>query len=384
MRLGLPLGPGLGYGVGDVVALTDSFFGLAAAPHRIVEQALDLEQGRMALVLEAAQHRSWQFQATVASATLRVDTLVAVGSDSWLALAADAGTGRVMRADSGGAFQHTGLYATAVLPLSGDAVLLGGAVAPADPQAVLQRSADGGRTAVVVDSLYPGATGVHALFRTPGGACLAAADSGAIYRSTDAGSSWGLTQTLSGAYHVTRFFAPRSGTLWGGTGAEDFALAQGLHLWASSDDGGTWHPHHTLQTSGTLHVRGLHRLSDSAWLLAHYGTADADRAVWRAEAAAPGSETWSRVHCGASFSHVVTTGCGHLLFGFDEFATLAGGNIYRSTDSGATWADDSRIVKRGNVRLHDNGDGTVEAFVSRMTADERTDRYRGFEPDVTN
>ncbi len=81
-----------------------------------------------------------------------------------------------------------------------------------------------------------------------------------------------------------------------------------------------------------------------------------------------------------SFSHLYRTASGDLLGGFYENTTLNGGTIHRSLDAGSSWFEDARIAKQGNLRLIGNSDGTVDAYVARMTVGARTDRYRNFDP----
>jgi hypothetical protein len=378
-----PLARGLEYSAGEVITLTHSHFGWTQRPFRVVEQAIDLDDGSVALQLEAAEHRPWQFQASVSSSNLAVGALVAVGSDHFLAMA-DAGVARpVFRSEGGGAFLPTGIHATAMHALSGQELLFGGPPSSGFSQAVIQRSSDCGSTTTVVSSLASNVSQVVAFFRVDSATLLASANSGAIFRSTDAGSSWYLTDTISGAYRVSRFCQPRSGTLWGGTGYDHPVLAEGLHLWESQDGGQSWLPRHTVHSSGDYVTAGFHYLTDSECLLAHYGSTILALGVQRSLVSAPESVAWTTVLSGAAFAEVVPLGSGGLLFGFEEELTLGGGILYRSLDQGSSWNEDARIVKQGNIRLIDNGDGTLEGFVSHMTVGERTDRYRNYDPDET-
>jgi hypothetical protein len=381
LRLRTPLAGGLEHGVGDVVVWGDSYFGLDAQPFRVLEQALDLEHGQVELLLEAARHRAWQYQGTVSSENLHLRTITAVGSQAWLALTDRTGTDALVRREGEGFFQPIGAHGTAMLVLTGGELMLGGPPSSGGAQAVLQRSADAGSSTVVVSSLAPNVSVVYDLFEAHSGTLLASTHSGGIYRSTDAGSSWSLTQTISGAWHVERFFCPRSGTLWGGTGYSNIALASGLHIWESLDDGLTWSPTHTVLSSGSYRVRGWHGLTGSEWLLGHQGAVAQALGVRRAVWSAPTSIGWTLVLSGASFARVLETGSGHLLLGFDEDTTLSGGGVYRSLEQGSSWFEDARLAKRGNVGLLCNADGTVDAYVTRMTVGRRTDRYRNFAPD---
>ncbi|HKI99956.1 MAG TPA: hypothetical protein VKB51_15885 [bacterium] len=383
LQVRTPLAGGLQQGVGEVVAWSDSYFGIAAQPFRVLEQAVDLQTGEVHLTLEAAHHRPWQFQATVDSTeNLHVRTLAAIGSGSLLALADASGGDRLMRLDgSSGTAVALDARGTALAVLADGALLLGGPPSSGSAQAVLQRSADAGSSTAVVSSLAPNVPVVYDLFEVRSGTCLAATHSGGIWRSTDAGSSWALTQTISGAWHVQRFFQPCSGTLWGGTGASDPVLGTGLHVWVSTDDGVNWSPHLTVYSADAYRAGGWYHLSDSAWLLAHTGAGAGQRGVLRGTGSASGSVTWTRVLSGESFAHVLPTDSGHLLFGFDEPGTVDGGAIYRSLDLGASWLEDARLAKRGNIALLPNADGTVEAFVARMSVGPRTDCYRNYAPD---
>ena len=381
LRVRTPLAGGLEHGVGDVVAWSDSYFGIAAQPYRVLEQQVDLEQGTLTLTLEAAQRRPWQFQGTVSSLNLHVRTLAAVGSDSLLALGDVAGTDPLLRRDGDGPFLATGAGGTALLVLNGNELLLGGPPSSGGGQSVLQRSSDAGSSTVTVSSLAPNVPVVYDLFEVRSGTCLASTHSGGIYRSTDGGSSWNLTQTLSGAYHIQRFFSPFSGTLWGGTGYSDVVAGTGLAIWQSIDDGVSWSPAFAVYSSGFYRTSGWHGLTGSEWLLGHTGTVAGNLGVLRAAYTGPSSIGWTVVLSLASFAHVLRTDSGHLLFGFDEDGTLNGGLTYRSLDQGSSWFEDARLSKRGNVAVLRNAEGSVDAYVTRMTVGPRTDRYRNFAPD---
>jgi hypothetical protein len=331
--------------------------------------------------LEAARHRPWQFQATVSSRNLLLRTIVAVGSEALLALGDQVGTEPLLRSESGEAFVPTGAYGTALRVLADGTLLLGGPPSSGGPQAVLQRSADAGSSTTIVSSLAPNVGLVLDLFEVRSGTCLASTNSGGIWRSADAGSSWILTQTISGAYHIDRFFLPRSGTVWGGTGYSNLSLVSRLDVWESVDDGVSWTPRHTVHSSGIWRTEGWHRLTDSECLLAQAGDLTTQRGVLRSAFTSPASIGWSVVLSQAAFAGVLTTAGGHLLCGFQEDTTLEGGSIYRSLDQGSSWSEESRLAKRGNVWVRAVGDGSVDAYVTRMSVGLRTDRYRNFAPE---
>jgi hypothetical protein len=380
LRVRTPLAGGLELGVGAVVTWTDSHLGLAARPFRVLEQALALQSGEVELLLEAARHRAWQFLATVYSGNVQAHTLQAAAAGDLLALGEQVGPGPLLRSEGGSAFVPTGAYGTALRVLGGGAVLLGGPPSSAGGQAVLQRAEAAGAALAVVSSLAPNVSVVHDLFEVRSGTCLASTNSGGIWRSTDAGSSWSLTQTLSGAYHLARFCQPRSGTLWGGTGLSNPGLGGGLRVWESQDDGLSWLPRHTVISSGNAAAQGWHRLTDSETLLSHAGDA-AGPALLRSVYISAASIGWTVVLSQAGLARVLTTDSGHLLGGFHEPATLAGGVVYRSVDQGSSWLEDARLAKRGNVALLPLNAGTVDAFVTRMTGGARTNWYRNHAPD---
>ncbi len=376
-----PLAGGLEHGVGDVVAWSDSYFGIAAQPFRVLEQQVNLEDGTVTLTLGAAQHRPWQFQGTVSSLSLHMRTLVAVSSTSYLALGDVGGTDPLLRRDGEGSFVATGAYGTALLVLNGNELLLGGPPSSGGGQSVLRRSSDAGSSTVTVSSLAPNVPLVYHLFEVRSGTCLASTHSGSIYRSTNGGSSWNLTQTISGAYHIQRFFSPFSGTLWGATGYSNNVTGSGLYIWQSTDAGVSWRPTFTVYSSGFYQSDGWFGLTGSEWLLGHYGATTGNLGVLRAAYTGPNSIGWTVVLSLASFAHVLRTDSGHLLFGFDEEGTLNGGLTYRSLDQGSSWFEDARLAKQGNVTVLRNADGSADAYVARMTVGPRTDRYRNFTPD---
>lgn len=368
---------------GDVVTLTHTPLGLAGE-FRVVARELDVQEAALRLELEPARHRAWEFQAQVSSVNLRVRTVTALAGGPYLAIEEAAQAGRVMRTDSAGVFQPLGHYGTALLVPEGQQVLIAGPPASGSTQSVIQRSPDGGATATVVATLPAGIAAVHHLFQPRSGTCLAAVSSGGIWRSTDAGSSWALTCTLSPGYSVRRFLQPVSGTLWGATGFDNAALAHGLHLWESLDDGATWAPRHTVIASGDFHTGGFHALTGSEYLLGTQGGALSQLMTLRGTRTAPGSIAWSVVLSHAAFAGVVHTASGHLLFGFDEELTLNGGTVFRSLDQGSSWQEDGRLGKQGTVWLAPQPDGTLDAFFSRMSGGARTYRYRNHAPDEVN
>lgn len=379
-----PLAGGVHRAVGGVVSLSDSFFGWTALPHRITRLAVDLERGGLEFELERARRRPWQYEATVASRNLVLRDLTAVGSGVWMAPEEGLTGRRLHRTDSAGAFRPLDLYATALLTLNGSEVLLGGPPASDSVQSVLQRSSDAGSSAVTVHTRPNGIDRVYDIFEVKSGTCLASTTSGGILRSTDAGSSWSLTWTISGEHFIGRFHAPASGRVWGGTGFHD-ANAEGLYVWESLDEGVTWAPAHTAVASGAgpFITDGFHALADGEHLLAAFGSNIEHLRVLRSRSEAPGSVIWTAVECLASLSHVVETASGDLLAGFDEYLTLNGGLVYRSSDQGSAWAEDARLAKQGNVRLVVGAGGAVEAYLTRTSAGPRTDRYRSYDPDGT-
>lgn len=375
-----PLGGAFEISPGDLVSLTHSGFGWEKRLFRVVEQSLNLDTALVDLQLSEAQHRRWQFESTVSSFSLYTPHLVRAGSDALLGLGEQGGARPVLRNESGGYFQATGLYATALLAINETELLLGGPPSSGSPQGLLQRSSDAGSSAVTVSSLAVNLSRVHHIFEVRSGSYLASANSGAIYRSTDGGSSWNHTQTISGAYHINKFFQPFSGTLWGATGYSNFAFGKGLFIWESQDDGISWSRVHIVQDSGNYYCTGIHPLPDSEYLLSTFGGDITEIGVWRSKTTSPTSIGWTLVLSGGSFSEIVITSSGHLLFGFFEETTLNGGAIYRSLDQGSAWIVDAQLTKQGNIALIVNSDSTLDAYVSRMSVGTRTDRYRNFDP----
>lgn len=379
LSLTTPLAGGVYRQVGDVVSITDSFYGLEAVPFRITQLAIDLERGSLDFAMEQALRRPWQREAEVSSETLLVREIERLGNeDAWLGVDEVIAGPRLLRTDSAGVFQPTGLYATAVLPIDGSEVILGGPATSGGTQSVMQRSSDGGQTATAVHSMADGIDWVYDLFEVRSGTYLASTTSGGILRSTDAGSSWNLTWSVSGDYYVGRFCSPASGRLWAGTANHDFA-ALGLYIWESTDDGLSWALKHTVETSDTWRTHGFHTITESEHLLATTQPAISGVRVYRSLQTSVNSIAWTVVLSHVAFTQVLATGSGDLLFGFDQWLTTDGGAIYRSTDQGSSWYEDARPAKRGNVKLVARGADAADAFVSRTGPTARTLRFRNYD-----
>ncbi len=378
------LAGGLHLAAGDVVTLTHTHLGISSREFRILAQEVDLQEGTLRMDLEPARHRSWEFQSQVSTVNVRVRTVALVDSGAALGVEEATLAGRLLRTDSAGVFQPLGPYATALLALDGQQVLFGGPPASGSTQSVMRRTSDGGSSSVVVTSLGPGTPAVLDIFQAQSGVCLASVSSGAILRSTNAGSSWNVTWTVSPGYNVRRFFQPFSGTVWAATGFDNPALTQGAYLWESVDDGISWASRHTVISSGDYNVAGLFGITGSEYLLATFGSGASQLRVLRGTRSSPTSVGWTTVLSQVGFTAVTRSGSGHLLFGFDEELTLNGGAVYRSVDQGSSWVEDARIAKQGNLKLVPLPDGTLDAFVSRITGGVRTYRYRNFTPDDPN
>jgi len=376
VRLRAPLAAGPHRTVGDVVTLSNSQLGLSQRPMRIVELGLDLDDARLDFVLEAARYRPWRHLSTVSSRNVLVRSLAAVDSGVLVALEETAFNAQVLRQDSAGSFQPLDIFGSALLVLNGSEAILGGPPTSSATHGVLARSPDGCATAVAVYSLSPGIRDVHHIFQVRSGTLLASTTSGGILRSTDAGSSWAQTWTISGHHHINRFVSPRSGTLWGATGHSNPLVTDGLAIWQSGDEGQTWALHHTVTNTGEIHAHGLYRLSDTEMLLGTTGGPTKFAGVYRGTRQPSDAVSWSIVLSAASFTDMLTTTSGDLLFGFDVAFTGAGGGVYRSQDMGSSWILDTQATKRGNVRLVERGDGTTDAYISRAINGQRTDRYR--------
>ena len=377
VSLSTTLAGGIHRAVGDVVTLTDSFLGIDPAPYRLLEMRIDLDQARLEFELEPALRRPWQFEGSVSSYNALPRSIVEVASGAFLALDEENFGKRVLRTDDQGYLRALNLYATAMLPLNATEVLLGGPPSSSSLQSVLQRSSDAGSSATIVHTLNSNIRGVYDIFQVRSGTALASTHSGGILRSTDAGSSWSTTWTISGHYYVSRFCAPSSGRIWGATGYHN-TLAEGLYLWESTDEGVNWTRKHVVVASGggRFIANGFLRLTDSEHLLASNDTSASGLRVFRSRWQSVNSIAWIVVNSEISFSHAIATDSGDLLAGFDQINTLNGGAIYRSLDQGSSWIEDARIAKQGNIRLFDRGGGVADAFLARTTAGPRTDRYR--------
>jgi hypothetical protein len=380
----MTLAGGLNLSPGDAVTLTHTHLGMSSREFRIVEREVDLQEGTLRFELEPARHRLWEFQAQVSSVNLRVRTLAAVGSATYVALEEGGLSGRLMRTDSAGVFQLLGAYGTALLALDAQQLLIGGPPTSGSTQSVMRRSSDGGSSSTVVASFGPGTFAVHDIFQIHSGTCLASVTSGGILRSTSAGSAWSLTWTVSPGYNVQRFFQPFSGTVWAATGFDNAVLTNGVFLWESVDDGATWAARHTVLSSGDYNTHGVYGITGSEYLLATNGSALTQLRMLRGTRVSPTSIGWTAVQTQVGFSQVSRTDSGSLLLGFDEELTLNGGAVYRSTDQGSSWAEDSRIAKVGNLRLVPQGSGVLDAFVARMSGGALTYRYRNYTPDDLN
>jgi hypothetical protein len=380
-----PLAGGVNRVVGDVLMFTDSYLGVSSQAFRVTEMRLDLDQGQIEFELEQARRRPWQFETAVASYNLLVRTIQAVGSDTFLALD-EAGIGRqVLRTGGDGRFQPVSTIANALLSLNAGEVLFGGAPSSSSTQAVLRRSSNSGSSSTVVYSLGPNIARVYDIFEVKSGTYLASTTSGGVLRSTDAGSAWNLTQSISGDYFINRFHQPSSGRIWGGTGHHG-SLAEGLFVWESTNQGQSWALRHTVVASGggRFNAHGWFRLTDSEQLLGSEDTTFSSVRMFRSRWTSNNSIGWIVVNTGASFTHMLRTVSGHLLMGFDQETTLNGGVILRSLDQGSSWAEDARIAKQGNVRLIDRGGELMTAFLSRTPAGAWTYRYANTDPNELN
>ena len=345
---------------------------------------IDLGRGRIDLKCEQAKQRPWHYQATVSSKNLEVRTITAASSGVYFGIDESPGGKQVYRTQEDGFFQPLGIYATAVAAVSEQEVLFGGPPSSGAAYSVIQRSSDGGLTAAVVSSLSPFVSKVHEIFQVGSATYLASTSSGGIWRSTDAGKNWNLTMTISPAYHVRRFYRPSENCVWAATGYDSPAAANGAYIWQSEDGGISWSLKHTVIASGDFAVQGIFGVDADTFLISTTGASVNELGVYRSRYDSANSYSWIRVLDQIGFSELVHTDSGHLLFGFQQEFTLSGGTSYRSLDQGSSWFEDSRIAKRGNVRLMQNDDGTVEAFTARILAGSRTDRHRNFEPDRIN
>ncbi len=379
-----PLGGGIHVTVGDVVSFTDSVFQLGDKEFRVVSQGFDLEQGSIDFELEPAKQRPWHFISFVSSLNLRLSTVTSVAGSILLATDETPNGNRVHRTDGNGFFRPLDSYGSAIVGITGSEVLFGGPPSSGSANSVIRRSSDAGSSSVTVSSLNPYLQEVFDLFKVTSAVFLASTNSGGIWRSADAGSSWNLTTTISPAYPIHRFFEPWSGTLWGGTGFDSALQTDGAYIWQSQDGGISWAQKHTIVGSGDYHVQGFYRIGDTEFLLSTQGSSINALRVFRSRYLSANSISWVPVLDRVGFREVVATSSGHLLFGFHEEITLNGGTTYRSLDSGSSWVEDARISKRGNLLLMQNGDGTVDALTARIAVGKRTDRHRNFDPNRTN
>ena len=189
LSLRCPLAGGLHLTVGDVITVTDSIFQSQQA-FRVTEMGIELDRGRIKLKCDQAKQRPWHYQATVSSLNLHVRTVSSVGSGDYFAIDEGLTGSQVYRTGEDGYFQPLGTYASAVTAISEQEVLFGGPPDSGWPHSVIQRSSDRGQTAVTVSSLSDFVPEVFDIFQVQSGTFLASANSGSIWRSTDAGSSW--------------------------------------------------------------------------------------------------------------------------------------------------------------------------------------------------
>ena len=315
----------------------------------------------------------------VSSDNLWLHTLSEVSCNTFLVADETINAHQVHRTDSAGFFQPLNLYATALLPINANEVLFGGPANSGSNQSVMQRSSDSGSSAVVVHTRAAGIDRVYDIFEVKSGTYLASTSSGGILRSSDAGSSWTLTRTISQNYFINRFSAPGGNRIWAGTGYEN-ASGIGIHIWESTDEGSSWTAKHTIVGTGNHFVHGFHHLSASEHLMGVWGSDIQSTRTYRSKQTSVNSISWTIVLPETSFHTILQTESGHLLMGFDEEYTLNGGMIYRSTDQGSSWFEDYRLAKQGNIRLVDKSDGRIDAYLTRTSAGLRTDKYRNYDP----
>ncbi|MCH7476143.1 MAG: hypothetical protein IIA27_15950, partial [Gemmatimonadetes bacterium] len=316
--LSTPLAGGVHRQIGDAVSLTDSFFAFNREPYRITQIGIDMERGTVGYQMEEARRRPWQYKSTVSSFNMLGQTVNALGNDVYIAAHEAAGGQRIHRTDSDGYFQPLDLYGTAVLALNGDEVLIGGPPSSDSTATVIQRSSDSGSSATVVFSMAAGIQRVYDFLEVKSGTYLASTTSGGILRSTDAGSSWSITWTISGNYFIGRFYAPNSGRIWGGTGKQT-ASAKGLYIWESVDEGVNWTLKHTVVPSGSEHytTHGFHHITDSEHLLGSEDGTFTGILTFRSSQTSPDSIAWTVVRSQVTFTHVIETDSGELLMGYD-------------------------------------------------------------------
>ena len=290
------------------------------------------------------------------------------------------GANQAYRMTSQGVFQPLGMLASAVLPLNSQEILCAGPPTSGSFSSTIRRSSNGGVSFTTVFSFTPLMSPVHAFHQVTDTTLLVSTTSGGIWRSTNAGSTWALTWSISGTYHIRCFFEPEPGTIWGGTGADEGIPGSGAHIWESLDSGLTWAPRHTIFTGSYYFMHGLAKTGDGEYLAATTGVTLSSRLLARSKNADTSSSTWSIVMTGTSFTNLVHTSSDHLLFGTFDTWMDTGGSVYRSLDFGSSWYEDAHISKQGNIMLFDNQDGTLDAFTSGIQAGPRTDRLRNYTP----
>lgn len=380
LRALMPLAAGVHHRPGDVVTLPLSWFDVSSGAWRIEAQAVDLQDGTLRFDLVEATRRRWQHElAANEDLEFRVRTLTVVGSDTFLMV--DDATTRpgIFRSGAGGVFEPIGTRATALLACAGGAFLLsGGAVSSASGAGRIRRSTDGGSSWTVVHCLPSPYDTVHDIFEVQSGTYLASVDSGQILRSTNAGSSWSLTATISPAYYVSKFWSPRSGTIWGASGT----VLQNAVRTAISQNGGSSFVFGQLVdvNSGGGKVRGFHNLSETEFLVGIVGNGTPNTRVKRGEWLSVNSVGWTTVDETVAFSHMEELDDGTLVYGVENDAqSNDAGRVRMSTDQGSSWSEHSRVAKPTDVRLLLNGDGTLDAWISGGGLD-RLDRFRNYTP----
>ncbi|MDH4120423.1 MAG: hypothetical protein OEV94_01785 [Deltaproteobacteria bacterium] len=348
LRARMPLGFGFAYSVGDVLTLTHSLFPQGQALLRVSGMEIDLAGGQTALTLTEAFHPRWEYLSTVASAALWPHTLQAVGSEDFVALGSLLGGPRLFRTDSAGFFNPLSHFGSALRVLSGGGLVLAGPPSSGSGQAVIQRSSDGGISFATVCSLAPGVAQVYDLFEVCSGTLLAGAANGGIWRSTDAGSSWAVTHTISYFFYLSRFYSPAPGVIWGGTGM-NYPGYGAVDIWESTDSGASWANKHTIVTSRQGFVHGMHATSDGETLVGISGNGISEVGLYRSKTWAPSSTVWTNVLSGICFFQAWDISSGVTLLPFDQNNIGYGGMVYRTFDQGSHWEEDSWINLQGNI-----------------------------------
>ena len=376
-----PLAGGLTLTPGDQVTLTHSLVGQNQAPFRIVEQEINLDQGVILMRLSQARYRPWEHQAMVSSHNVYTNTLRRLPDGTLVGISEHSIYPRFMRADSHGNLHDMPVYASAFLALDANTILLGGIPDSSGFYVAMQRSSDGGSSSVVVTSLNLALGSVLDIFQVKSGTCLASINSGGILRSTDNGSSWALTQTISAGYQISRFISPRSGTIWGGTGYNNFSTGQGLYIWESLDEGVSWVARHQVYSSGSYVAAEIIPTADSEFLLSHYGDVSLEKGIARSKTLSPASMAWIKVLSDDNIGSPVAFSSSHLLGGHQEYIGLTGGGLSRSLDMGSSWIRETQLGKAGNIALFQNSDGSVDAYRTRAVPGGRLDHFRNLNPD---